>query len=105
MENTSGLKPLGRAVLVKPYEPERKESLIVIPDSVQERGAAIDSRVVVVEVGPACWPDEPRRAKPGDKVFVSKLAGFIARGTADGELYRVVNDRDIFLQIAEERGQ
>lgn len=105
MENTSGLKPLGRAVLVKPYEPERKESLIVIPDSVQERGAAVDSRVVVVEVGPACWPDEPQRAKPGDKVFVSKLAGFIARGTADGELYRVVNDRDIFLQIAEERGQ
>lgn len=102
MSNDSGLKPLGRAVLVKTYEPERKDSLIAIPDFVQERGATLESRAVVVEVGPACWPDEPARALPGDKVFISKFAGFIARGPADGELYRLVNDRDIFAQITQE---
>lgn len=105
MENTSGLKPLGRAVLTKPYTPERKQSLIVLPETVQERTAALDQRVIVVEVGAACWPDEPARARPGDKVFVSKMAGAIAYGTKDGELYRVVNDRDVYLAIAEENQQ
>lgn len=102
IENVSGLKPLGRAVLVKPYEPERKGARIVLPDSVQERSAAIDSRAVVVEVGQGCWPDEPHRARPGDKVMISKMAGFIAKGTADGEIYRFVNDRDIFARITHE---
>lgn len=102
MVNNSGLKPLGRAVLVRAYTPERKESMIVIPEMVQERTAAIDMRAIVVEVGAACWPDEPKRAEAGDKVFISKMAGFIARGTKDGELYRFVNDRDIFAAIVEE---
>lgn len=105
MENTSGLKPLGRAVLVRPYEPERKGSMIALPDFVQERSATIDTRAVVVEVGAACWPDEPARAGVGDKVFISKMAGFVARGTADGELYRFINDRDIFAAIVKEKDE
>lgn len=105
MENTSGLKPLGRAVLLKPYEPERKNSLIAIPDFVQERTAALDQRAIVVEVGAACWPDEPARAKPGDKVLVSKLAGYTTNQTLDGQLYRFVNDRDIFAGINFEQGE
>jgi len=100
--NTSGLRPLGRAVLVKPYEPEKKKSLIAIPDAVQERMTMVDDRVVVIECGPACWPDEPARAKPGDKVLIAKYSGHMSKGTADGLQYRVVNDRDIFLQIVEE---
>ena len=100
--NESGLEPLGRAVLVRSYEPERKGGMIVVPDSVQERGAAIETRAVVVAVGPACWPDEPPRAAPGDKVLISKLAGFVAKGTADGGIYRFVNDRDIFARIVKE---
>lgn len=100
--NTSGLAPLGRAVLVKIYEPERRDSLIAIPDFVQERGAAVETRAIVVAIGPACWPDEPARATVGDKVLISKLAGFVAKGTADGQIYRFVNDRDIFARIVEE---
>ena len=50
-----------------------------------------------------CWPDEPQRAFVGDKVFISKMAGFIAKGTLDGELYRFVNDRDIFAAIVQEK--
>lgn len=99
MENLSGLKPLGRAVLVKYYEPERKESLIVIPDSVRDRMQSVEQRATIVEVGAACWPDEPPRAWPGDKVLISKMAGYMAVGPADGERYALVNDRDIFARI------
>lgn len=102
MENKSGLAPLGRAVLIKEYQPERSGSMIAIPEFVKERSVALETRAVVVAVGPGCWPDEPARASPGDKVFISRMAGFVARGTADGEVYRFVNDRDIFAQIVKE---
>lgn len=98
--NKSGLKPLGRAVLVKPYEPEKKDSLIVLPHEVQERNQAIEQRAVVIEVGKHAWHDEPEpRAVAVMKVLVSKFAGFNAIGSADGESYRIINDRDIFAQI------
>jgi co-chaperonin GroES (HSP10) len=102
MENQSGLKPLGRAVLVMHYEPEKNKSLIVMPDSVVDRTLLVEQRAIVVEVGPACWPDEPPRAKPGDKILISKMAGYMAQGPADGMRYRIINDRDIFAQITKE---
>jgi len=101
--NESGLKPLGRAVLVKHYEPERKGSMIVMPDSVSDKVLMVEQRAVVIEVGPACWPDEPPRAKPGDKILISKMSGYMAVGTKDGQRYRIINDRDIFAAIVEEK--
>jgi len=103
MNITSGLAPLGRAVLVKHYEPEKKSSLIELPDFVQDRALMVEQRAIVVEVGPACWPDEPARAKPGDKVLIAKMSGYMATGTADGKRYRLVNDRDIFCRIESEK--
>lgn len=103
LENKSGLEPLGRAVLIKPYEPEKKRSIIEIPQAVKEQSAMMENRAVVIAVGAACWMDEPApRAKPGDKVIVTRLAGYQARGTADGQLYRLVNDRDIFCRVTTE---
>lgn len=100
MTNTSGLKPLGRAVLVEPYEPEIKKSMIVMPDTVKERTAMVETRAIVVEVGPAAWDDEKvPRALPGDKVLISKFAGVMAKGISDGKAYRLVNDRDIFCRL------
>lgn len=109
MENKSGLRPLGVTVLLKDYRPERKHGQIIVPDNVSERQSMIDSRVQVVAVGPAAWQDEyvvrgwwifkwkqpTSRAKVGDVVLVSKFSGYMASG-ADGILYRIVNDRDIF---------
>lgn len=104
MLNESGLKPLGVAVLIRPYEPERKGGVIVVPDQIQGRMAMVDNRAVVVEVGPSAWHDEPApRAKVGDKVLVTKFAGFMAKGPLDGETYRLVNDRDIFCAISAEK--
>jgi co-chaperonin GroES (HSP10) len=100
MLNQSGLKPLGRAVLVEPYTPERKESIIVLPDEVAGRQQMIDQRATVIEVGTGAWCDEPEpRAKPGDKVLIARYAGFMAKGTSDDKQYRFVNDRDIFAAI------
>lgn len=108
--NESGLRPLGRAVLVQTYEPERKKSLIELPDVVQNSSAMVEQRAVVVAIGPTAWDDErvrflgiplwrQLRAIPGDKVFVTKYAGFMAIGPKDGKRYRLVNGNDIFCGL------
>lgn len=103
MENLSGLKPLGVAVLIEPYEPERRGGQIIIPDNVAGKMAMVDNRATVVAVGESAWHDEPvPRAVPGDRVLVTKFAGFMAQGPADGKPYRLVNDRDIFCAITHE---
>jgi co-chaperonin GroES (HSP10) len=103
MVNNSGLKPLGRAVLIEPYEPELKKSVLVLPPSAAERNTMIEMRATVVEIGPEAWSDEKSpRAFPGDKVLIAKFSGHMLNGTKDGKLYRMVNDRDIFCRIEEE---
>lgn len=100
--NNSGLKPLGRAVLIEPKEPETMSTTIAIPDSAKGRMQMAEQRAVVIEVGVAAWEDERvPRAVPGDIVLVTKYAGFMAQGPTDGKTYRIVNDRDIFCQITE----
>lgn len=102
-ENKSGLIPLGRAVLISPYEPEMRQGLIQLPPSVQQRTQMVEQRATVIAVGDSAWDDEKSpRAKPGDRVLVTKFAGYMAVGPKDNEQYRLVNDRDIFARIAEE---
>lgn len=104
MENLSGLEPLGRAVLVRMHEPEKKPgSVIHIPELVKEKTSVMEQQAIVIAVGPECWSDEKSaRCVAGDKVIVTKFAGYITRGTADHQLYRLVNDRDIFCKITKE---
>lgn len=100
MTNDSGLIPLGRAVLVKMEEAQKKDSLIAIPDSVKERQSIMEDRATVVAIGAECWADEVvPRAAIGDSVIVTKMAGYVVRGPKDEQLYRLVNDRDIFCRI------
>lgn len=103
MVNPSGLEPRGVAVLIKTYEPERKGAMIEIPDNVAGRMSMVDNRAIVIAVGPSAWHDEPTpRAQVGEKVLVTKFAGFMAKGPKDGQIYRLVNDRDIFCAITDE---
>lgn len=97
--NPSGLEPLGRAILVEHYEPERKESVIILTETTHDRSLMVEQRATVVAVGPAAWPNEPPRAKPGDRVMIAKLAGYLAVGPADGKRYRLINDQDVFAKI------
>lgn len=106
LSNPSGLRPAGRAVLVLPYEPEldraRRESRLIIPETVRESTMMLENRAIVVAVGGAAWDDEREpRAKVGDLVLITKFAGFVSLG-ADGKIYRLVNDRDIFCVIEKE---
>lgn len=103
LKNESGLKPLGYSVLCIPYEPEFATSRIVLPPAVHERARMIETRAIVLEVGPECWNDESQpRAVVGDKVLIGKLAGNVMTGPADGKKYRMVNCGDIFCQITGE---
>lgn len=102
-ENTSGLEPLGRAILVEPWEPQRKASLIALPESVQDNERVLDVKVRIVEIGPIAWMEEPQpRAAVGDVVYVAKMSGFVVRRGADGKPYRFVNDRDVFARVTGE---
>lgn len=101
--NESGLVPLGRAVLVRMVELEElKAERIVIPDHVRATSAVMETRAEVVAIGASCWEDEKEpRAKVGDKVIITRMAGYVATGPKDKQLYRLVNDRDIFCRIEE----
>ena len=102
MVNNSGLRPLGVAVLLEPYEPERKVGKIMLPENVQDRTVMLENRARVIAVGPSAWDDEKQaRAVPGDLVLVTRMAGYMAKGPLDGKTYRFVNDRDIFAGIDE----
>ena len=102
--NESGLEPLGRAVLVRMIELEEyKASTIVIPDHVRRSSTLMDTRAEVLAIGAECWKDESQpRCTVGDKVIVTRMAGYVAQGPADGKLYRLVNDRDVFCKITKE---
>ena len=45
---------------------------------------------------------EPSNPVIGDRILFAKWAGYQATGPGDGQLYRVVNDSDIFMQITKE---
>lgn len=100
--NQTGLRPLGRAVLCEIWDPETKKSMIAIPQTVKDRQAMVETRMRVLEVGPACWADEDSaRAKAGDIVLVSKYAGATAKSPKNGKIYRLVNADDIFCMSDE----
>lgn len=95
--NTSGVHPLGHAVLLRTYE--LKQGRIELPDSVRERLVLAEQRAVIVEIGTEAWRDEKvPRASVGDKVLFAKHSGYGVLGD-DGTTYRCVNDRDIFMRV------
>lgn len=99
-ENTSGLHPVGRAILVEVVESEFKTSIIAIPDHVKARTTMVESTARVIEIGSEAWKDEAApRAKVGDKVYITKFAGYIPESSKDGKNYRLINDRDIFCRV------
>lgn len=101
--NLSGLVPEGRAVLVKPWEPDVKESSLVLTPEMISGSRMVDFKVEVVEIGPEAWVKEQRpRAKVGDVVMVAKYSGMLMMGPCDNQQYRMVNDQDIFCRLTPE---
>ena len=105
MQNNSGLRPLGRAVLVLPLEasPEFKSAVgLIIPQAAKERLMMAEQVARVIAVGPEAWKEESiPRASVGQRVMISKYAGTLVVGPLDKKQYRVVNANDIFLEVSE----
>lgn len=97
VHNTSGFRPVGRAVLTLPFEDRKPGSRIVLPPTVGERATMLQDLVIVIAIGGEAWTDERvPRAKVGDLVYIPTMAGRMVRGRGDDKLYRVINDKDIF---------
>jgi len=102
VKNSSGWEAKGKAVLTRPFAPEREVGLIEIPSHVLSALNIHDNRVVVVDIGDDAWSDEAKpRAELGDVAIVTNFAGYMMKGE-DGQAYRVVNDRDLFLVKSKE---
>ena len=105
VENTSGVEPRGRAVLVRPYVVEDKTAGgIILTNETRTKDQMAEQRAVVIEVGPSAWAGESEpRAQVGDRVLFSKWSGYQLVGPFDQQIYRVVNDSDIFMRIVKEK--
>lgn len=104
MINRSGLRPLGHAILVEPYDPEmdKAKGLLVIPDTVSDRQKMVETRARIIDLGAEAWVEESRpRALPGEIVLISKYDGTVAKGPKDGKTYRLVNDEAIYCAVEE----
>ena len=102
--NKTGIKPVGRAILLKPYQPERSSSVIVLPPSVAQNDMVLEARAIVVDIGPHAWHDEKGpRCSIGDHVMVSQMSGKIVQSPVDDQWYRIINDRDVYATIQEKQ--
>ena len=126
MENLSGIEPLLNRVLIKPDPVEEvTDGGIYIPDNVTEQHQMAQATGTLVAVGPDAYVQErveihrivegqvklvetridrydPEHSpKPGDRVQFAKYGGLADIG-ADGEEYRVLNDRDITCRVTDD---
>lgn len=117
VKNPSGLRPVGHAVLLEPYEPDfdaAKRWGLIIPETQRNQSIMVEMRAKVIELGDMAYrkdfqswiarlftPFRPR-CRPGDKIMVQSYSGAIVVGTLDGKQYRLVNDEDVFVTIEEE---
>lgn len=106
--NTSGIRPVGDRVLVRPDKIETKVGLIEIPETVTERHGLAQTIGTVVAIGPDAWTHSVEKrdgnvtvkgfhgpfAKVGDKVMFAKYGGLTVRGKDEVE-YRIINDIDV----------
>ena len=103
VENNSGYRPVGKAVLLRAFELAEKQSLIQVTAEVAMSSATCDTQGLVVEIGPDCWngPLETPRAKVGDKVLITRFSGGVLPGS-DGFIYRMIPDHAIYA-VKEEK--
>lgn len=104
--NDSGLVPVEFKVLVKPDVVEEKTGGgIYIPDTSRERQELAQARGTLVATGGRAWEEMGKTApQVGDRVWFAKFGGVPIKG-ADGQMYRLINDKDVGCIIIDERAQ
>ena len=101
--NQSGMQPVEYKVLVFPDKIEEKtKGGIILPDEAREKEEWAQVKATLVAIGGNAFENwSPPLPSPGQRVYVAKYAGFRVRG-ADGEMYQLVNDKDVAAIIFEE---
>ena len=96
MENTSGIYPKSYVLLIKLDKvADTSAGGIALSAQTQEVAQLHTIYATVVDVGPGCWNDEKEpRAKIGDHIIFAKLAGEAVKGK-DGEMYRLITDKQV----------
>jgi chaperonin GroES len=100
--NAAGVQPVEFKVLVKPSSVEVDPALarakaagLQLPPDVLERELMAQIVAELVAAGGNAFEDwRGPIPKAGDKVLIAKYAGITIKG-ADGEEYRMLNDKDI----------
>ena len=97
--NEAGIRPLEFRVLVKPDQTEQvTQGGIYIPDNTHEREGFAQVKGTLVAYGDSAfqdWSEQERTdLQPGARVYYSKYQGIMVNG-ADGDDYRLMNDKDI----------
>jgi len=110
MENKSGVDPVEYRVLIKPDSVGGTIKLangkeLHIPDESQDREAAAQVKGTLISHGDNAFEHmsvaERAKLRPGTRVYYAKYQGIVVKG-ADGEEYRMCNDKDISAIIYQE---
>lgn len=109
MENTSGLHPTGRTVLVLLDEVPTSYGSVALAEETINKDRLAQIRATLVEVGPIAWQKDKAQFSPeqmaslkvpvGTRVIIRRYAGELVTGF-DGVSYRIVNDEDIWARVA-----
>lgn len=95
--------PQGHRVLVRPDKQEEKtKGGIIIAETIREKEELAGIFGTVVAIGPDAWVafnSERPWAQVGDRVVFSKYGGLVLKDPDDGEVYRLLNDDDIYCTI------
>lgn len=94
------MKPVEYKVLVKPEPVQPRYGNIIIPETAREREQIAQDKGEIIAVGGNAFEDwRDPIPKVGDKVLMSRHAGYIIRvDEEEGRIeYRVVNDKDITM--------
>lgn len=101
-----GLRATGFAIVVAMPPANDKRGKLFIPDDVASKEQMMEVRGRVVSLSPAAFDfaDFPDGTAPvrGDIVQFARMSGIQTTGS-DGNLYRIINDRDV-MAIVEEQG-
>lgn len=98
-ENTSGLRPYGDHVLVRmdACSAATAGGIILADDMIERMNMASESGCIFA-IGGMAFKGYPEKPSVGDRVYVDKYAGVVARG-ADGGFYRVMSDTCVFAGL------
>ena len=108
MKNESGIVPVEFKVLIKPDTVEQKTAHgIIIPDETHDREGWSQVKGTLIATGgsaftnPDWHPAETKALQAGTRVYFAKYQGILMTG-ADGNEYRLCNDKDIGAVIETE---